>query len=190
MIIRTLQYKVRCAVPFTSGSYILQQWVDSVYRTAIKQFPNHHHTHPDKQNLPDIVLLCSLNKSPFVLRVSLVSLYLSEDRFPTYYSTTVLHFVMETCIMAINASFFSLLAPIKREIIHCRDNEHRGYAIVRLSPVMEAVGVTSITPTKGRRLWEFSNFICSHQVHQPHKSPIMACINQYFQSIKNLATCL
>ena len=41
---------------------------------------------------------------------------------------------------------------------------HRGYAVVCLSPVIEAVGVTSITPhTRGENYGNFPTFICSSQ---------------------------
>ena len=53
---------------------------------------------------------------------------------------------MSFCKTHCNSTFFSLLY-------------HRGYTVVCLSPVIEAVRVTSIPPThKGRKLWKISNF--------------------------------
>ena len=49
--------------------------------------------------------------------------------------------------------------------------EHRGYAVVHLSPVIEAVGVTSTTPTQEKKTMGNFQFSSAHNIILKATSP-------------------
>ena len=90
-------------------------WITVCYRTAITHFPNHHHTHQHTQTSKLCLPLYSFAhqtkgflfyRSHWFVGICLkTGSHTSAPRaYPTYYSTTVLHFVKGDFLWEFNTS--------------------------------------------------------------------------------------